>query len=403
MKSFSLQRTLAVFIKEFQQMLRDRMTFAMAIGVPVLQLVLFGYAINLDVRHVPTAVIDRSRSAASRKLLGQLSATQTFDLRRAAADEREALDLLARSEVGAVVVIPPDFERRLARGRGAEISILADASNPTVASAVAAAGSGLAAKLASRFQPVAPSPVLGASAVSGPARRLAPDDRSQFGPTVDLVRPEPLRVAVLPLYNPERRTAVFIVPGLIGVILTMTMMLMTALALVRERERGTFEFLIATPVRRTEVMVGKILPYLVVGHVQVAIVLGLGAFVFHVPIQGSLLELAPGTLVFIAAMLTMGLVISSAARTQFQAVQMAFFFFLPSMLLSGFMFPFDAMPEPAQWIGSVLPLTHFLRIARGILLKGAPLSSMLDEVAAIALFGAVTLALAVRTFTKRIG
>lgn len=275
------------------------------------------------------------------------------------------------------------------------LALLADASNPTVASAVLLTGQGYGADLAQRLRPFqAVDPI--------PALRLTDREGARFAQAPELVRAETVRVAVLPLYNPERRTAVFIVPGLIGVILTMTMMLMTALAVVRERERGTFEFLIATPVRRTELMLGKILPYLFVGQLQVAIVLALGAWLFDVPIRGSLLELALGASVFVGAMLTLGLVISSQARTQFQAVQMAFFFFLPSMLLSGFMFPFDAMPEPAQWIGSVLPLTHFLRIARGILLKGAPLASLGREVGAIALFGAVTLMLAVRTFTKRI-
>jgi ABC-2 type transport system permease protein len=211
-----------------------------------------------------------------------------------------------------------------------------------------------------------------------------------------------VRIEVLPFYNPERRTPVFIVPGLVGVILTMTMMLMTALALVRERERGTFEFLIATPVRRSELMVGKILPYLVVGHVQVALVLALGWLLFDVPLHGSALDLGIGALPFLAAMLAMGLAISSAARTQFQATQMAFFFFLPSMLLSGFMFPFEAMPAPAQWIGAVLPLTHFLRIVRGILLKGAPIAELRGEVLAILAFLAAALVLAIATFRKRL-
>ena len=393
----ALLRVVAVAHKELLQLVRDRLSLGFIVGIPSLQLLLFGYAINLDVRHIPTAVVDQSQTALSRKLIGELAATQTFTPSVAVRDEREAIRLLGASEVGAAIVIPPDLDRRLYRGRGAEISILADASNPTVAAAVAAAGEGLGALLASRAQPfVVPGQV-------SVALRAPPEDRARFGPEADAVREGSLRIAVVPLYNPERRTPVFIVPGLVGVILTMTMMLMTALAVVRERERGTFEFLIATPVRRSELMIGKVLPYLVVGQIQVAIVLTLGALIFDVPIRGSLVDLALGAGVFVAAMLTLGLVISAPARTQFQAVQMAFFFFLPSMLLSGFMFPFDAMPEPAQWIGSVLPLTHFLRIARGILLKGAPLSVLLDEVAAIAVFGAVTLTLAVWTFTKRIG
>jgi ABC-2 type transport system permease protein len=391
----SLRRVLAIARKELRQLVRDRLTMGMIVGIPAIQLMLFGYAINLDVRGVPTAVLDRARSSLSRKLLGEIEATQTFRFRAQAGSEAELVQMLERSEVGAAVVIPPDLDRRLLRGRGAEISILTDASNPTVAAAVTVAGEGLGRTLSARTQPF----VTGAAAA---AVRAPPRDRERYGPLPDVVRQEPVRIAVLPFYNPERRTAVFIVPGLVGVILTMTMMLMTALAVVRERERGTFEFLIATPVRRAEVMIGKISPYILVGHVQVTLILALGAFVFEVPLHGSLLDLGAGALVFIAAMLTMGLVISSLARTQFQAVQMSFFFFLPSMLLSGFMFPFEAMPVPAQWIGACLPLTHFLRIVRGILLKGAPIESLLGEIAAIAAFFVVALTIAVLTFRKRL-
>jgi ABC-2 type transport system permease protein len=367
----SLRRVLAIARKEFRQLVRDHLTMGMIVGIPCIQLVLFGYAINLDVRGISTAVLDHSRSASSRYLLGELEATQTFRIRRYAASEAELVTLLGSGVVGAAVVIPPDLDRRLRRGRGAEISILADASNPTVAAAVSLSGQGLGQALSARVQPFI-------TGESDPAPRRVADYRETFGPVPDIV------------------------PGLVGVILTMTMMLMTALAVVRERERGTFEFLIATPVRRTEVMVGKILPYILVGHLQVTLILALGAFLFDVPIQGSLLELGAGALVFIAAMLTMGLVVSSLAKTQFQAVQMSFFFFLPSMLLSGFMFPFEAMPLPAQWIGACLPLTHFLRIVRGILLKGAPLHSLGGEIGAIAAFMAVALILAVLTFRKRL-
>jgi ABC-2 type transport system permease protein len=391
----SLRRILAMTRKEFRQLARDRLTLGMIVGIPSLQLVLFGYAINLDVRHIPTGVLDRSDSALSRRLVDELAATQTFRITARVDGEAEAFRLLENSEVGAVVVIPPDFARNLQRGRGAEISILADATNPTVASAVALAGQGLGHHLAARMQPFV-------SGEASAALRQAPGDRTRFGPEADLVHGETFKIEVLPLYNPERRTAVFIVPGLVGVILTMTMMLMTALALVRERERGTFELLIATPVRRLELMIGKIVPYLLVGHVQVALVLALGALLFQVPLQGSLIDLGFGALPFLVAMLAMGLAISSAAQTQFQATQMSFFFFLPSMLLSGFMFPFDAMPEPAQWIGELLPLTHFLRIVRGILLKGAPIEALWREVAAILLFFAAALALAVTTFRKRL-
>ena len=391
----SLRRVLAIARKEFRQLVRDRLTLGMIVGVPVIQLTLFGYAINLDVRGVSTGVLDRAQSQLSRALIGELAATQTFHLRAYASTEAQLMRMLGRGEVGAAVVIPPDLDRRLLRGRGAEISIWTDASNPTVAAAVTLAGQGLGQTLSARVQPF-----LTGAATAAP--RTPPGGRERFGPVSDLVRREPLRIAVIPFYNPERRTAVFIVPGLVGAILTMTMMLMTALAIVRERERGTFEFLIATPVRRSEVMVGKILPYILVGHVQVTLILTLGAFLFDVPISGSLVDLGIGALAFIAAMLTMGLLVSSLAKTQFQAVQMSFFFFLPSLLLSGFMFPFEAMPAPAQWIGNCLPLTHFLRIIRGVLLKGAPIDSLWGEVAAIAAFVAVALMIATLTFRKRL-
>jgi ABC-2 type transport system permease protein len=377
-----LRRTLAVARKEFRQLVRDRPTLGMIVGIPALQLVLFGYAIDLDVRHVPTAVVDHAGTALSRQLVGELVATQTFDVKRAVRSEREALLLLESGEVGAVVIVPIDFDRHLLRGRGAEISILADATNPTVASAVALAGQGFGAKLAASARPLR--------------------EPERLGPSAELVRPERIRVEVLPFFNPERRTPVFIVPGLVGVILTMTMMLMTALATVRERERGTFEFLIATPVKPGEVMVGKILPYLLVGHLQVGVVLGLGWLLFDVPLHGSLLHLGVGALPFLAAMLAMGLVVSAISRNQFQAMQMSFFFFLPSMLLSGFMFPFESMPRPAQWIGDVLPLTHFLRIVRAILVKGAPIDALWGEVSAIAAFGLGALVAASLAFRKRL-
>jgi ABC-2 type transport system permease protein len=392
----ALRRVLAMAHKELRQLVRDRVTLGMIVGIPSLQLVLFGYAINLDVRHIPTAVLDRAHSALSRRVIGELEATQTFRMRQTVRNETEAFRLLERSDVGAVVVIPSDLDRRLYRGRGVEISIFADASNPTVSGAVALSGEGFGRTLATRLRPFR-------TGDASASLRLTRNDRDRFEATPELVRAAPVRVEVLPFYNPERRTAVFIVPGLIGVILTMTMMLMTALAIVRERERGTFEFLIATPIRRGEVMIGKIIPYLLVGHVQVALVLTLGWTIFDVPVRGRLLDLGLGALPFLAAMLALGLVVSSLARTQFQAAQLSFFFFLPSMLLSGFMFPFEAMPVPAQWIGEVLPLTHFLRIARGVLLKGAPLEALAGEMAAIGVFAVGALGLAMVTFRKRLG
>ena len=382
-----LARIVAIARKETLELLRDRLTLAMMVGIPALQLVLFGYAIDVDVRNVPTAVLDRSQTAESRKLQGELQATQTFDLVREAVDEHDATRLLQSSQVGAVIVIPPDFARELHRGRGAIVSILADASDPTVSRAIALSAQGFAQSLTRRIGSFSD----------------APGDQRLSAVEQDLVRPDPIRIEVLPLYNPERRTAVFVVPGLVGVILTMTMMLFTALAVVRERERGTFEFLIATPVRRGEVMLGKIIPYLVVGFGQVGIVLALGVLLFDVPIRGSLVQLAVGTLPFLAAMLSVGLLVSSISQSQLQATQLSFFFFLPSMLLSGFMFPFDAMPVAAQWIGEFLPLTHFLRIVRGIVLKGATLGTLGGELGAIGAFFAVALGLASLAFRKRLG
>jgi len=388
------RRVLAIARKEFRQLARDRMTLAFIVGIPALQLTLFGYAIDLDVRHVPTGLLDRSHTALSRQLVGRLEATQTFHIERIVADEREGLRLLEGSELGAVVIIPPEFGRRRTRGRGAEISVLADASNPSVASAISRASRGLEQWLRER------STAGSGERVTTAVARGAPGGAR--GPSADIVHTASIEIHVIPFYNPEQRTAIFIVPGLVGVILTMTMMLMTALALVREREHGTFEFLIATPIKSWELMVGKVIPYLVVGHVEVAVVLLLGAWLFEVPIRGSLLDLGMGALPFLTAMLAVGLVISSFTRTQFQATQMSFFVFLPSILLSGFMFPFEAMPRPAQWIGELLPLTHFVRVARGVLVKGAGIRSLLPEVAATLAILLAALGLAVATFRKRL-
>jgi ABC-2 type transport system permease protein len=374
------------------QLSRDRLTLGFIVGIPVIQLLLFGYAINQDVRHVPTAVLDRSSSGPSRKFVGQLSATQTFEILYRVRSEEEGLRLLGRGDVHALVVIPPDFARRIYRGRGADVSVLADATDPTVARAVRASATGLAQRLTSRTQPFGPAP--------GAAMRAPPERRGRSSTSPDLIRPEPVRISVLPYYNAELRTTVFIVPALIGVILTMTMVFMTATSIVRERERGTFEFLIATPVRRLELMVGKILPYLVIGHLQVALILITGGLVFDVPIRGSLIDLELGALVFIAASLALGLLISSAAASQFQAMQMAVFVILPSILLSGFMFPFESMPRPAQWLGELLPITHFLRVVRGIILRGAPVMEFGGELAAMGLFLLAALAVATQRFRK---
>jgi len=362
------------------------------VGVPAVQLLLFGYAIEQDVRHVATALVDHSNTSVTRRLAGQLEATQTFDLVVRPPDEASARALLEAGEVRAVVVIPAGFTRSYHRGRGAEISVLVDATDPTLARAVRVAAEGLAERH---------NRTLAADVDGGSLR--APPRRTRFGVRPELVHPQFLELAVLDLYNPELRTALFVVPALLGVILTTTMIMMTALALVRERERGTFEFLIATPVGRMELMAGKIVPYIVIGFIQVLIVVLTGLVLFRVPVEGSLFDLAVASLVFIAANLTLGLVISATTSSQFQATQVSFFFFLPSVLLSGFMFPFEAMPAPARWLGELLPLTHFIRLCRGILLRGSSLLDQPGELAAMALFTAVGFAAAARLFRKELG
>jgi ABC-2 type transport system permease protein len=384
----SLRRLSAVARKEVRQLLRDPLTLGFVVFVPLVQLALFGYAIDQDVRQVPTAVLDRSDSAVSRHLVGRLEATQALRVTRRVVSEGEGRRLLAAGEVQTVVVIPPDFARRWYRGRGAEVSLLVDASDPLVARAVRDAADGLAAEVERRSEGTG----------GGTAGSL--DPRLVARP--DLIRPDPLTLSVLHLHNPELRTPVFVVPGLLGVILTTTMILMTALSLVRERERGTFEFLIGTPVERSELMVGKLLPYVAIGLVQIVLVLLAGVALFRVPVEGSLFDLGAASLLFIAANLTIGLVISSLVRTQLQATQVAFFFFLPSVLLSGFMFPFDSMPVPAQWLGELLPLTHFIRLCRAILLRGTGLADLGGGLLALAVMSAVGLVVATRLFQRRL-
>ncbi len=388
------RRVMAVARKELRQLLRDRLTMGFVVGVPAIQLLLFGYAINQDVRHVATGVVDHSNSSVSRHLIGQLEATQTFTVTERLVSEGEARRRLESGAIQAAIVVPPDYTRAYYRGRGAEILLLVDATDPILARAVKASANGLMTRHNQRLQTFE----VGAG---GGAMRVS-DERDSFGAEPELVRQKFLRFAVLNLYNPELRTPVFVVPALLGVILTTTMILMTSLAIVRERERGSFEFLIATPVRRTELMAGKLLPYIGIGFIQIVIVVITGLLLFRVPIHGRLVDLGVASLVFIAANLTLGLVISSITKSQFQATQLSFFFFLPSVLLSGFMFPFDAMPRPAQWLGELLPLTHFIRASRGILLRGSTLFDQAGEVAAMLLFCAVGFFAATRLFTKQL-
>ena len=390
-----LRRILSVARKELLQLKRDQLTMGFVVGVPIVQLILFGYAINQDVRNAPTVVVDHSRTAASRQLVGELEATQTFAVVAQVASEQAAQQMLVRGRARVAVLIPPDFTRSVYRGRGAEVSFLVDATDPTLARAVLASTNGLEEHLNRRLQAFNVRP--GESSL----RSVRGGSGLQVG--ADLIHRQPWQFSVLTHYNPELRTPVFVVPALLGVILTTTMILMTALSIVRERERGTFEFLIGTPVHRFELMVGKIAPYVAIGFVQIIIVLAAGLAIFRVPVRGSLIDLAVASMLFIGANLTLGLVISSVTANQLQATQLSFFFFLPSVLLSGFMFPFDSMPRPAQWLGELLPLTHYVRMTRGILLRGSRLVDHLPEALALTVFLVVTLAVATRLFKKEVG
>lgn len=388
------QRILSVARKEVRQLLRDQLTMGFVVGVPVVQLLLFGYAINQDVRHIKSALVDHDNSAVSRQLVGQLEATQTFRFVKHPSSEEAARELIKKGDVQVAVVVPPDYSKNYYRGRGAEISILVDATDPILARAVNASASGLMERHNKRLQTFSIGP--------GQETMRIPRQRTSFGTEPELVRSEFLRFVVLNFYNPELRTPVFVVPALLGVILTTTMILMTALSIVRERERGSFEFLISTPVKRGELMAGKILPYISIGFIQIVIVVFTGLVLFRVPITGSLIDLGIVSVVFIAANLTLGLVISSVCSSQFQATELSFFFFLPSVLLSGFMFPFDSMPRPAQWIGETLPLTHFIRATRGILLRGASLSDHITEILAMLVFCLAGFVAATLLFKKKL-
>jgi ABC-2 type transport system permease protein len=350
---FSWARTLAVFLKEFQQMLRDKPTFAMAVGVPIMQLVLFGYAINMDPKGLPTALVTSDAGPLARSFAASLQNTGYFHIDAQPASEARADEMLERGDVQFVVVIPPGFSRQIVRGERPDVRVSVDATDPSAASNALAALASLA-------------PTVLAHDLTGPLAARNPSE-----PPIDL--------RVHRRYNPEGLSRYNIVPGLIGTILTMTMVMLTGLAMTRERERGTMENLLATPVRPFEVMLGKILPYIVIGYIQLGVILGAAALLFHIPMEGSFLLLVAMIGVFMLANLGVGFTFSTLAKNQLQALQMTFFFFLPSMLLSGFMFPFRGMPEWAQAIGEVLPLTHFLRIVRGILLKGNGVVELLPE------------------------
>lgn len=363
------RRTFAIAAKEFLQLSRDRLTAGMVIGVPVIQLVLFGYAINMDVRNLPIAIVDHANTTLSRQVVQAVEASQVVKVTHILGSAKEIEELMERGAISAGIFLPHDFERRTQDPSRPAAQIMIDASDPVLF--------GIARSLQSLVS------------------------SSNSVPVSIFDKPAPF-FEVRAYYNPERRSEVQIVPALIGVILTLTMVLFTAVAIVREKERGTIEFLITTPIKTLELMVGKIIPYILIGLTQVAIILLLGQYLFQVPMRGSLIDLYIGALFFIAASLTLGLLISTVAKSQFQAFQLTLFAFLPSILLSGFMFPFDGMPKWAQVISEVLPLTHFIRIVRAIILRGADLWQMAPDLWAMIVFFVVAMTLAVMRFQKRL-
>ena len=358
--------------KEFVQLRRDRFTLAMMVVIPAVQLLLFGFAIQTEVRHIRTLVLDESKTPESRALVRVMTNTGNFDFVGTVASRAEIADRIGRGEAGAALVIPPAFMADLRRGRTAQAQVIVDAADP-MSSSAAMSGA--------------------AQAAQARALELA-DPRGAAHP--------PLEVRIRPWYNPGLRSAVYIVPGIVGVLLSMTMVMITSMAVVRERERGTLEQLVVTPISRTGLMLGKLIPFLLIGYVQMTVVLLLGRLVFDVPFRGSLVALYVITLAFIVANLGLGLLLSTAVRTQTQAMQLSFFFLMPNILLSGFMFPREAMPAPAQWLGALLPLTYYLRILRAILLKGVGPAQVWPESLALVCFALVLVALSVRRFSKTI-
>ena len=380
----SLQRTLAITRKEFRQLRRDRLTLGMMVGVPLLQLMLFGYAINTDVRHLRAGVVDLADTDRSRRLIADAVASQVVDPVARVRSASDLESLMRRGVISVGLLVPSDLDERVTHRNRVAAQLLVDGSDPTILG-VARALTGMPIEYRTPVSPAAPR------------QRRAPSSLAVPAP----VGPPPT-FEVRAYYNPERRSAVQIVPGLIGTILTMTMVLFTAVALVRERERGTLELLITTPVQRAELMIGKIVPYVAIGLMQTTLILATGVLLFGVPVRGSLLDLYLAAAVFVGASLTLGLIISTIAQTQFQAMQLMVFVFLPSILLSGFMFPFEGMPRAAQLIGELLPLTHFMRLVRGIVVRGATIAEVQADVWPLVAFFVVMLALAIQRFRKRL-
>ena len=359
--SFNFARFMAIIRKEFIQMRRDRLTFAMMFGIPILQLILFGFAINTDPKNLPVAVLASDNSPFARRFIHAMENSGYFRIVDHVESEEDARRLLARGEVQFVLNLPPDFSRRLVRGERPAMLVQVDATDPSAVSSAVQVMNEISRTAFNRD-------------LAGPLEKLG-------------AKGGPIEMRIHLEYNPDRITQYNIVPGLMGVVLSMTMVMNTALAVTRERERGTMESLLATPALPLEVMTGKIVPYILVGYIQVSVILLAAWILFRVPMVGSLPLLYASALSFIAATLAVGMTISTLSRNQMQAMQMSFFYFLPSLLLSGFMFPFRGMPEWAQIIGQALPLTHFLRVLRGILLKGNGLADIWPDIWPILVFG----------------
>ncbi|HET6970130.1 MAG TPA: ABC transporter permease [Phenylobacterium sp.] len=374
MNGFSWTRVLAVLVKEFKQLTRDRVTYAMILGIPVIQLTLFGYAINAEPRHLPTAVLAQEDSRYARSIVAALKNSAYFDFVAQARSAGELDRLVRTGDVQFAVTIPGDFSRRVARGDNAQILVEADATDPSSTGPAVAALSAL------------PTAALGHDLIGA----VGPRGQTQA----------PFQVITHARYNPEAITAYNIVPGLLGIILSLTLVMMTALSVTRETERGTMETLLATPLEPIEVMVGKLAPYVLVGLTQTAIILVMAAVLFHVPMGGGWIGLTLGIALFITGSLALGFFISTLARSQLQAMQMSFFYILPSILLSGFAFPFRGMPAWAQWLGEVMPVTHFLRVVRGSLLKSQGLGDQWRELLALTAFVCVVTALAMARYRR---
>ncbi len=373
-----MRRLRALLIKEFIQMRRDRLTFAMMLMVPVVQLLLFGYAINTDVKHLPTIVFNQSLQQDSRDLLNSLVASEYFDINYVARNFQEVNDAVDSGKAKVGIIIPPDFSDNLKHGRIAAVQVIVDASDSMSASSAISAAQ-LVGQLKSQ-------------------QILLQKLRGYTGHTAQ----SPYDIRIRPWYNTDFVSAFYMVPGIMGVILTMTMVMITSMAIVRERERGTLEQLIVTPMKNWELMLGKIIPYSVVGYVQVTVAILVGIFVFDLPIRGSLGLLYALTSFFIIASLAQGLLISTVTKNQMQAMQMSFFIFLPSILLSGFMFPREAMPLTFNLLGNLLPITFYLQIMRGIILKGVGLSILWPQVMALTLFITIVLTISIKKFQKKI-